>query len=125
VDITMDDDSYYLGIWYIPPDPTQPEAARTDGLISCWRRSPGAPWETEYRLRCYADDTKQWWTGTYAADCPEADVLAALTLLAGDWGTHVGQAPITVLIQGDGHAAAAALRERLEGYLTFTERPAP
>jgi len=124
MDITFDDGSYYLGIWYIPPDPTQPEAARTDGLISCWRRAPGAAWETEYRLRCYADGRKHWWSGIYPADCPEAAVLADLTLLAGDWGTRVGQAPITVLIQGDGRAAEAALRERLAGYTTFTEHPA-
>ena len=38
-------------------------------------------------------------------DRPESDVLATLTLLAGDLGTQYGQAPITVLIQGDGRAA--------------------
>jgi len=51
----LDDGSYYLGIWYIPPDPTQPEAGPTDGLISAGGGAPGAAWETEYRLRCYAD----------------------------------------------------------------------
>jgi len=125
VNITLDDGSYYLGMWYVPPDERLPEAAREDFLLACWRPQPGAAWEVEFRVRAYADDTKRWGTAQMPPSAPEAALLARFTLLAGEVGTRHGVAPITVLIQGDGRAALAALRERLAGYATFTEEPPP
>jgi hypothetical protein len=127
VNITLDDGSYYLGIWYVPPQTAWPEAAQADWLASVWRATPGGVWQGETRLRFYggaAPDRKQWSTVEWPAATPEHEVLTALSLLAGQVGTEWGQAPVTVLIQGDGRAAEAALGDRLAGYATFTERPA-
>ncbi len=114
--VTCDDGSYYLGVWFIGPDEMRPLHERLDYLLTCWRPVPHGPWSVEFRERQYADervtgsqDRKRWYDTTFPAAMPEADVLAALSLLAGDLGTALGVAPTTLVVQGDGHAMAAAL----------------